>query len=359
MKILCKKIIGVIAIFLVVLQITAKAQDTLDYAKIEKSIDKYLSYFSDDNPGAVISVIKDGDIIFNKAYGLANKQSGEKMGVNKLFNIGELSKSFTSIAIMQLVEKHKLNIDDNLNDIFDNFPEYGEKVKIRYLLNHTSGLASYNTDSISSIDDVVSFLAHQKDVEFVPGSNLVYSNSDYAVLIKIIEEKSGMSYKDFLNKYIFKKLSMKNTSLTEDIGNISNVAIGHFKENDKYSSREVLNKVYGKQGVYTNAEDYAKFDKALYTNKLLSCESLKKIFSVEQLSNSNKMSYYGYAWVIMKKNNVRYYWHGGSGNGYSNLVLHLPDTHTTVLLLTNRNDGYDFLKMSIFIAKEFDKNLNL
>jgi len=359
MKLYKKYILSSITILLVLIQLDAKAQDSLDYTKIGKNIDRYMNYFSGENPGAVISVIKDGDFIFNKAYGLANKQSGEKMDVNKLFNIGELSKSFTSIAIIQLVEKHKLNLDENLSDIIDGFPEYGGKVKVRYLLNHTSGLANYNVDSISSIDDAINFLRSKNDVEFEPGSNLVFSNSDYAVLIKIIEKRSRMSYKDFLNKYIFKKLLMKNTYLSEDISNINNVASGHFKENDKYFPQEDRNIIYGDQGVYLNSEDYAKFDKALYTNKLLNCENLSKIFSVEPLDDKSKLSYYGYAWVIMKKNNVRYFWHGGSGNGYSNLVLHLPDTHTTILILTNRNDGYNFLKMSIFIAKEFDKNLNL
>jgi CubicO group peptidase (beta-lactamase class C family) len=206
---------------------------------------------------------------------------------------------------------------------------------------------------------VINYLANKQDVKFAPGSKLVFSNSDYAVLVKIIEKKSKVSYKDYLAKNIFKKLKMKNTYFSDEINSVNSIAIGHFKEDEIYLPKEDHSQIYGMQGVYTNAEDYAKFDKALYTNKLLSCESLQKIFSVEQLVDTNKISYYGYAWVIMKKNNVRYFWHGGSGNGYSNLVLHLADTHTTVLLLTNRNDGYDFLKMTIYIAKLFDKNLKL
>ena len=359
MKLLYKNLTGFVTMLIVLFQLSVNAQDTLDYEKIEKKLDKYLTYFSGDNPGAVVTVIKAGDIIFNKAYGLSNVQLNEKMDIDKEFNIGELSKAFTSLAIMKLVEKNKINLNDNLNDVFYSFPEYGKKIKIKHLLNHSSGLINYNKDSIYSNEEVFSFVITQKDVAYEPGSKTVYSNSDYVVLAKIIEEKSGMSYKDFLNKYIFKKLSMGNTYLADDISNLNNIAEGHFKENEQYYPKKVLNNIYGEQGIYTNAVDFVKWDKALYTNKLLSCENLSRIFSVEPLTEKQKISYYGYGWVLMEKNNVRYYWHGGSGNGYSNLILHLPDTHTTVLLLTNRDDGYDFLKMSIYIAKLFDKNLKL
>ena len=359
MKFLNKNLIGLMTIVIVLFQFSVNAQDTLDYEKIEKNIDKYLTYFSGDNPGAVVTVIKKGDIIFNKAYGLSNVELNEKMTIDKEFNIGELSKAFTSLAIMKLVEKNKLNLDDNLSDIFENFPEYGKKIKIRYLLNHSSGLINYNEDSIKSNEEVLDFLIEQNDVASEPGLKMNFSNSDYAVLAKIIEKISGMLYNDFLNKYIFKKLSMANTYLVNDISSTSNIAVGHFKENEQYYPDKVLNNIYGDQGIYSTVLDFVKWDKALYTDKLLKCENLSKIFSVEPLIYEKRISYYGYGWVLMEKNNVRYYWHGGSGNGYSSLILHLPDTNTTVLLLTNRDDGYDFLKMAIYIAKLFDKSLKL
>ena len=359
MKSLFKYKAGIATILIVLFQISVNAQDTLNYEKIEKNIDKYLTYFSGDNPGAVVTVIKKGDIIFSKAYGLSNVQLNEEMTIDKEFNIGELSKAFTSLAIMKLVEKNKLNLDDNLRDVFESFPEYGKKIKIRYLLNHSSGLINYNEDSILSNEEVLGFLLEQKDADFEPGLKMKFSNSDYAVLAKIIEEKSGMLYKDFLNKYIFKKLSMANTYLVNDISSTSNIAAGHFKDKEQYYTKNVSNNIYGDQGIYTTASDFVKWDKALYTDKLLKCENLSKIFTVEPLVYKKGISYYGYGWALMKKDNVRYYWHGGLGKGYSSLILHLPDTNTTVLLLTNRDDGYGFLKMSIYIAKLFDKNLKL
>ncbi|MEA3316540.1 MAG: serine hydrolase domain-containing protein [Bacteroidota bacterium] len=359
MKIINKNITVLFLISFVFVQLLVNAQESIDITKIEKGVDRYLSFFSDTNPGAVVSVIKDGDIIFSKAFGMSNIETGMAMNKNQVFSIGELSKTFTSIAIMQLVEKNKLNLDDNICDVFDSFPDYGKKIKIRNLLNHTSGLKNYNKDSLNKDTEIIKYLENSKEVKFVPGSQLVFSNSDYPVLVKIIEKISGKSYKDYLESNIFKKIKMDNSYLPRSKQNIDNLAMPHFKEDDKYVVKNDYSEINISKYIFTNAIDYAKFDKALYTDELLKCENLSKIFTVESLSDTSKLSYYGYGWVLMKKNGVRYFWHGGSASGYSNLVLHLPDTHTTVLILTNRNDGYDFLKMSIHIAKLFDKNLKL
>jgi len=336
-----------------------KAQDTLDYKDIEKQVDKYLTYFSGNNPGAVIGVLQKGEIIFSKAYGMADLSNNQVMSADMLMNIGELSKAFTSLAIMQLVEKGKLTLDQSLSDIIKDFPAYGANIKVRYLLNHASGLKSYNEDSISNNEEVLSYLKRQKQPEFEPGKEWIYSNSDYAILAYIIEKVSGLPYTGYIKKNIFKKIKLENTFFSGELTPEKNVANSHFKEDGVYNTKSALNSVYGEQGIFMNLTDYAKWDNALYTDKLLGCENLQKIFSVEEISGSSRKNYYGYGWALMERNNTRYYWHGGSGDGYTSLVLHLPDTDKTILILTNRNDGYDFLKMAIQIAKLFDKNLKL
>ncbi len=350
-------------IFIIVFLLTAQflsAQDTLDMIKVEKSIDKIFINFSDENPGVVLTVMKKGEIAFSKAYGLANIKDKKELEVHQLFNLRELSKVFTSLAIMKLVEKNKLDLEDNLCDIYKGFPEYGQKVRVKHLLNQTSGLKPFNEKEINSNVDVLDFLTRQDGVLFEPGTVSKYSNSEYAMLANIIEMKSGMSYSDYLKKNIFKKLQMNNTYFAHELNESNNLAIGHFI-NDKniYDPELMLHNLYGEQGIFTNAQDYAKWDKALYTNKLLRCDCLKEIFTIIPLNSEKNNHYYGSGWVLMKRNNTRYYWHGGMGMGYTNLVLHLPDTKTTILLLTNRNKGYDYLKMAIDIARLFDKDLKL
>ena len=345
-----KKRINILLIILCVFY-SASAQES---TQIENNIDDYLTYFSGDNPGAVIAVFKKGEIVFNKAYGLANVAEGKQMSKDYLFDLGEISKAFTSLSVMKLVEKKKISLDDNLTDIFDQFPEYGNKIKVRNLLSHTSGLKSYHNEN-----DVLAFLKDQKELEFEPGSRFIYSSSEYALLVKMIELKTGMSYKDYIKKNIFNKLKMSNTYFSDEIGDNDLIAKGHFKEAKVYKPELKISKLYGEQGIYTNAEDFAKWDKALYTNQLLKCESLERIFSAEKLTDTTRINYYGLGWVLMERNNTRYYWHAGAGNGYSNLLFHLPDSQLTILILTNRNDGYDFHTMAILIAKQFDKGINL
>ncbi|MFC2096159.1 serine hydrolase domain-containing protein [Bacteroidota bacterium] len=357
MKQLLRNRIQLIIILIITVQ-SANAQDTLDMVKIEKGVDEHLTYFSNENPGAVVAVVKKGNLIFNKAYGLSNVQEKEIMTIDKLFNIRQLTKSFTAVAVLQLVEKNKINLEDNLKYIFPDFPEYGKKVMIRNLLNHTSCLPNYNEETIYTNDQVLTFLKNQNGTDKEPGVNWKYSNSDYVMLALIIEEVSGQSYKDYLKKKIFNKLSMNNTWFVDEINN-KNIAESHYKENDKYVIRKENKNIYGEQGIYTNSTDFAKWDKALYSDKLLSCEYLTKIFSVEQNKFGNKSSFYNYGWERMERYGIKYYWHGGSQGGYTNLVFHLPDNQTTVLILTNRNDGYNLLRMTTYIAKLFDKLLML
>ncbi|MDX9695758.1 MAG: serine hydrolase domain-containing protein [Bacteroidales bacterium] len=347
-------------LFIVLLLVSAIAiaQKTDNNSIPDKNIDKYLTYFSNDNPGAVVAVIKDGSIIFNKAYGLSNTETKEVLTTDKAFNLNELSKAFTSVAIMKLVEKKKLSLDQSLTDIFSDFPEYGKNIKIRNLLSHTSGLKPYESKQFSNNLQVYDYLKSQNETAFEPGTKMQYSNADYAMLALVIEKVSKASYQAFLTKNIFKKLSMNNTWIAENKKGFP-VADSHFKLDSNYVPKIEVNMIYGEQGIYTNSTDYAKWDKALHSGKILKPELLSQIFTVEKLKNGENNSFYGYGWAVMKRNETRYWWHGGMGHGYTNLVLHLPDNQLTVLILTNRNDGYDFLKMSIAIAKEFDKNLKL
>lgn len=356
MNSLIKHIAVLIIILNVLTQFSVKAQDSIDMQNVEQNIDKYLTFFSNNNPGAVVTVMKKGDIIFNKAYGLSNIETSKEINIHQSFNLGELSKSFTSVAVLKLVEMKKLSLDDNLRQIFPDFPAYGEKIKVRNLLNHSSGLKSFNKELTNSNEEVSEFLQKQDHTLFEPGTKQEFCNSDYALLVEIIEEVSGKSYQKFLYKHIFNKLKMENTFLVgEDANNI--IAESHFKEDDKYIVKKDMNYIYGGQGIYSNSLDMAKWDKALYSDKLLKCESLQQIFTVDQVGFGDKKSYYGYGWVLMEKNGVRYYWHGGAQSGYSTVILHLPDLDTTVLVLANRNDAYDFLKLSIYIAKLFNKYL--
>ncbi|MGM0407942.1 MAG: serine hydrolase domain-containing protein [Bacteroidota bacterium] len=337
------------------------SQEKYNIDSIEKNIDQYMKYFSGNNPGAVVAVMKKGDILFNKSYGLSNVNQNKPLQNSEAFNLANLSKMFTAFAVFQLAEKNKLNPDQSLTDIFPGFPDYGSQVKIRHLMNHTSGLKEFDAKELSTNEDVFEFLKEQKETNFNSGEKWEYSNADYPLLVKIIEQVSGKSYSEYLSKRIFKKIKTDHTFFVEDKMAHSNIAAGHIKENDQYVVTDESNLIYGEQGIFMHAEDFAKWDKALYTNKLLDCEPLSEFFTRGKLNNGENIpSYYGYGLVLMEKNDERYWWHGGSSmDGYTNMYLHFPNHELTVLILSNRQDGYDFLKMAIYIAKLFEKDIKL
>ncbi|MEA2106397.1 MAG: serine hydrolase domain-containing protein [Bacteroidota bacterium] len=356
-----KKIVGLFFVlgFIISAQISfAQTNYTID--SIEKNIDKYLQYFSGNNPGAVVAVMKKGDMVFNKAYGLSNVEQDKILKNKEAFNLANLSKMFTAMAIFQLAEKNKLSLNQPITEIFSDFPAYGQEIMIKHLIHHTSGLPEFEPDKIKTNQAVLDFLKIQKETKFVPGEEWRYSNADYPLLVRIIEEVSGKSYKEYMTKRIFKKIKTDQAFFSEDLDAYTDIAAGHFKEDDQYRVTNEQNMIYGEHGIYMTSEDFAKWDKALYTDRLLDCNHLTNFFSRGKLNNGEQIpSYYGNGLVIMKRNDERYWWHGGSGNGYTNMYLHLPNHDLTVLILSNRQDGYDFLKMAIYIAKEFEKGIKL
>jgi CubicO group peptidase (beta-lactamase class C family) len=325
----------------------------------ERSIDNYMKPLSGNTPGAVVAVIINGELQFNKAYGLANVEDSIIMTNDKLFNFAGLSKTFTTYAVLKLVEKNKISLEDNIGDIFKDFPEYGKKVKIINLLNHTSGLKSYDPQIIKTNDDVLDFLFQQDSLNYKPGTKWLYSNSDYPLLVKIVEKKSRKSFKKFLKKYLFDEIIMNNTVLAEDINFNLNIAKGYYNIDSSFKVAKNVSTVYGEQGIYTNSLDYVKWDNAFFNYILLSESSVQQFFDPIQLESGEIISSAGFGWSVLEKNGIPYTWQSGSYGGYTNFVLRFPATQTTILVLTNSSDIKALLHLSIRIAKLYNKELLL
>jgi|GEM_PF-3029086 len=354
-----KKVLFYLLVFITIINVAKAQVENVQSQSVESKIDWHLRYFSGNNLGGVVAVYQKGEIKFEKAYGLSDMSNLTKMESVNRFNLVGLSKSFTSLAVLKLVEKGKISLDDNMIDIFNDFPDYGKEVKIKHLLSHTSGLENYNKDNINSLNEVYEFLKSKNGLKYQAGAKMEHSNSDYPLLVLIIEKLSGISYSDFLNKNIFKKIKMENTLVASNAKDVVDVALPHSINNMRYIVNETENYIYGEQGIYSNIHDIAKWDKALYTDKLLKCEYLSEIFKENKLNEDKTPTYYGYGWVLMERNDTPYYWHGGTGNGYTNLFFHLPNSQLTVVILVNREDEGDLFKIALSIAKLFDNNINL
>ncbi len=333
---------------------------------VERRIDSILYYFSDNSfPGLSIAVIKDGNTLFKKSYGLADVKTGTKINENTNFRLASVSKQFTAMCIMILKEQGKLKYETTLKEIFPDFPDYGRSINVKNLLQHTSGLIDYedimpDTATQQVYDrDVLKMMKSIDTTYFLPGSAYKYSNSGYALLAMIVEKISGKRYPDFLYENIFKKIGMSGTvAFEKGISTVKNRAYGYVVKNKNIIERDqsTTSAVLGDGGIYSSVSDLIKWDAALYTEKIVKKSTLDEAFSTGML-NSGKRTGYGYGWMTGSAQGVKYLEHGGSTCGFTNHILRIPELKFTIIILTNRYGVAELPEITRNIADIFTANL--
>ena len=329
-----------------------KSQSEIDQNQAKK-INQVVSFYHNKGKfNGTILVAEKGNIIYDGAFGIANRKLKNPLTTKSPFYLCSLAKQFTSLAIMILEEEGELSYDDKLIDYFPEFPEYAKDITIHHLLTHTSGLydyfrkGQYRKNLTNS--DVLEFLIKQKKINFYPGTEYSYSNSGYVVLSMIIEKASKVPYHEFLKEKIFVPIGMENTLVyDESKPKIPKRAVG-YKSNGKLRDYEIL--TTGDGGIYSNVEDLLLWDQALYTNQLVSLETLRKAFKPNILSSGEKKNY-GYGWVIDPENEIVL--HGGSLGGYKTFIRRDLKNKWTLILLSNFSNETGLKE----ISKEIDKIL--
>lgn len=315
---------------------------------IATKLDDYLTALqkSDNFHGSVL-IAKDGDILLNKGYNMADFGQNIKNTPQTRFLIGSMTKQFTAMAIMQLEEKGLLSEQDKLSKYLPDFP-HGDEITIYNLLTHTSGIKSLNEipgflemkpEDLQNINIAINFFKNQP-LDFKPGTQFEYSNSGYLLLGYIVERVSGMSYENYLEKNIFKPFNMNNTGIAymgkQKMYN-SNGYQGYL-DVIPVSDEIVVDGVHGAGNLYSTTEDLYRWSAALSTDKLASKETMNKIFSkyVEMAKDSG--IYYGYGWMVADGNNGHQIFHGGNVLGYTSDIAFYTDKGITIIILTN--NGY-------------------
>ena len=315
---------------------------------------------SNDRPGAAVLVIKDGRIVFERGYGVADLRSLRKIDGHTNFRLASCTKQFTAMAVMLLVHDGKLHYEERLTDVFPDFPEYGKSITIRNLLNHTSGLLDYEdlmaqpaagtpTEEIPQIKDagVLQLLKLQKTTKFPPGTKWDYSNSGYAVLAMVVEKVSGQPFGDFLHDRIFAPLEMTQTVAYEKGKNtVANRAYGHTHEGGAWHEldQSPTSAVLGDGGVYSSLEDLAKWDRALAHHTLLSEAEMKPAITPVIVRDGSVQepdgtpAAYGFGWFLNPYKNRRRMWHYGETVGFRTTIQRLVDDKLTIIVLCNRDD---------------------
>jgi len=316
--------------------------------EIEAKVDSLVAKFDGpDRPGACVAVIHDGTFAFKKGYGLAHLEEKIPVGEDTNFRLASVTKQFTAMAILLLKEQGALDYDDPLSRFFPDFPEIGTKITVRHLLNHTSGLIDYENIMPEGLKvplkdrDVLELLKTQHGTYFTPGTEYRYSNSGYALLALIVEKVSGMGFASFLKENIFSPLGMNDTvAYEEGITTVPRRAYG-YKETDAgfvFSDQSLTSSVLGDGGIYTSVLDYFKWDQALYTEGLVSRETLQEAFSPARLADGT-LSPYGFGWRFEERQGVRVIYHNGSTCGFSTAVRRVPERQLSVIVLSNNANG--------------------
>ena len=314
----------------------------------QKSIDDIMSaYQSSDKPGASVLVFKDDKIVFKKGYGVSNVSTQEKITQNTNFRLASVTKQFTAMSILLLVQKGRLKLEDPLKKYFPSFPVYGKDIKINHLLTHTSGLMDYEDlippKQVMQLHDTncLQLMYKANGLYFTPGAQYKYSNTGYAILALVVEKISGQDYGVFLKENIFKPLKMKySVAFEEGKSTIPNRAFGYSMDNGSWveTDQSLTSAVLGDGGIYTNTIEMTQWIKALWDYKLLGSEMQIQSWTRKKLNNGAPIEY-GYGWHVEDYKNITHPHHGGSSIGFRNQLLLFPEQKLMVILLTNRNEG--------------------
>jgi D-alanyl-D-alanine carboxypeptidase len=321
------------------------AQTTADNSS---QVDALMSRWSHGNtPGAVIIAIRDGRVLHEKGYGMANVATKEPINSNTVLDIASLSKQFTAMAVMILVERGKLHYTDTLSRFFPEFHFDAQRITIKQLLNHTSGILDYslvwgeskqlkgNVPRDSA--NVVRFVARQEQLRFPPGQRWEYSNSNYVILAQIVSRVSGESFPQFVQNNIFQPLGMNDSFVYEKNQRTrEGLATGYVSQGAgfKPADRNRENYVYGDGQVNSTGQDMAKWDQSLYTERLVKASTLREAFAPGQLNDGTQVNY-GFGWGLGRFHGLTFVAHGGETDGFAAQITRFPEQHLTVILLSN------------------------
>ena len=303
--------------------------------------------------GAVL-IARRGRVLFEKGYGSADVAWDVPVTPQTKFNIASLTKQFTGMAVLQLAEAGKLNLDDPVSKYYGDAPAAWQQITIYRLLSHTSGLPELKdlkefTKGIAQPYTPAELIAtfRDKPLDFPPGTKWAYSNRGYYLLGYIIEQVSGQKYADYIEQHIFAPLGMRDSGYDSNATVIRRRASGYATDGQKlrYADYVDWSLPYAAGGLYSTVEDLLRWDQALYTEKLLSRKWLDRLFTPDP-------SGYNYGWFMDSKGGRFKIYHEGSNPGFAAFIVRYPADRTLVVVLSNmetapvRQLAYDLAAIS-------------
>jgi len=308
---------------------------------VPQTIDELLKAYSNQYAfNGTVLVAQKGNVLLKKGYGFKNAASHSQNDENTIFQIGSITKQFTSAIILQLQEKNLLSVQDKLSKYISDYPD-GDSITIENLLTHTSGIFNYTNDESFmqtkasepiTLEHLIG-LFKNKPLDFKPGKKYNYSNSGYILLGYIIEKVTGKSYFDVVRENIFQPLHMDHSGFDFNGLKSPDKAVGYLKLTPKNSVPASIvdsSVSYAAGSIYTTVGDLYKWDQALYTDRIISSSSLQQAFTPHQ-------SNYGYGWVIDSAYGKKAVMHEGGIFGFVSFIVRILADSTCIIIFDNRS----------------------
>ena len=297
-------------------------------------------------PGGVVLVARRGEVIYRKAFGMANVELDVPMKEEMVFNIGSITKQFTAVAVLQLSERGKLSLQDEVTKYIPDYPVNGQKITVENLLTHTAGIPGSAPEAmlllqgrknLVSLREVIATF-QGRPLDFAPGTKWGYSNNGYMLLGAIIEKASGVPYPEYLDKNIFKPAGMTRTLFGDDHVLVKNRAASYVYSRGESrfmnARNDKVETAYSAGAIQSTAEDLFRWNLALHSHRLIKKETLEKA-QTEYILPGGKRTHYGYGWFVGNIQGSPLLEHGGNMGGFMSHAIYLPREDVFVAVLYN------------------------
>jgi CubicO group peptidase (beta-lactamase class C family) len=297
------------------------------------------------SPGWAVGVVRNDSLIFARGYGMANLEYGVPISPETIFHMASVSKQFTAFSIVLLARQGKLNLDDDIHKYLSWFPDVKEKITIRNLLTHTSGIrdqwqllsiAGTRIDDVITQDQIIKILSRQQRLNFKPGAEYLYCNSGFTMLAEVVKSITGQTLRQFTDSAIFRPLGMAHTHFHDDYTEVvPNRSYSYNEEDNGQFSNAVLSySNVGATSLFTNVEDMSKWVMNFYDHKVGDGKDIDQLTQQGVLTSGRRLDY-ALGIAVDSFRGRRRFQHGGADAGYRTFVSVFPELKMGVVVLCN------------------------
>lgn len=338
---------------------TGRAADPERAARVDSL---FAEWTAPGSPGASVAVLKDGEIVLERGYGLAQLEHGVPISPNTVFHVASVSKQFTAFAVALLAARGKLSLDDDVREQIPEIRDLGATVTLRHLIHHTSGvrdqwellgMAGWRLDDVITKDHILALMARQRELNFPPGSEYLYSNMGYTLLAEVVARVSGMPFPEFMEENVFEPLGMSRTHMHDDHEHIvPGRAYSYRPDRDGGWRNAVLSYANaGATSLFTTAGDLARWLRNYETAEVGGPAVIRQMRQRGVLTTGDTIAY---AFAIGRGDyrGLETWGHGGSDAGFRTMVLHIPEHRLGVVVLSNLA-GFDPGRLARQVAEVY------